>query len=143
VVDQPIGLLLQSSEKRTVGVRRRDQDSTQAAQRHEATAAQAMRPGILIALGCAGAAGFSNIIVRTIRAFFTRRRATRQARACRREHGRIHAFGCDACHARQVAGGAPSSSGREIAVSRLSTLYPTVRDAGVANSFAIGFAQRG
>jgi hypothetical protein len=68
-----------------------------------------MRPSILIAAWRAGSAGFGNIIVRSFFDFSLSRRAARQARACRREHGGIHALGCDACHGRQVAGGKPSS----------------------------------
>jgi len=63
----------------------------------------------LIAVRRTGAARFGNIIVRSIFDLSLSRPATRQARACRREHGGIHTIGCGACHGRQVAGRTPDS----------------------------------
>jgi hypothetical protein len=97
------------AQQRAIGSRGRDQDAAHAAQCHEAAAAPAVRPRILIAARRTGTACFGNIIVRSFFDFFLRRPATRRARACRREHGGIHAIGCGACHGRQVAGGATNS----------------------------------
>jgi hypothetical protein len=96
------------AQQRAVGFRRRDQDSTQAAQRHEAAAAKTMRHRIPVAARCAGTARFGNKIVRSFFDFFWWR-TTRQARAGCREHGGIHTVGCGACHRRQVAGSTSNS----------------------------------
>jgi len=97
------------AQQHAIGSRGRDQDAAHAAQCHEAAAAPAVRPRILIAARRTGTACFGNIIVRSFFDFFLRGRAARQPRACCREYGGIHAIGCGACHGRQVAGGATNS----------------------------------
>jgi hypothetical protein len=103
------GIVSIDPHERAIGARGCDHDAAGSAQRDETGAVLPVLHGIHIAARRTGTACFGNIIVLHFFDFFLARPATRRARACRREHGGVHAIGCGACHGRQVAGGTRDS----------------------------------